>query len=178
MLRRTKTSRLVGYPINPGNETLKKIILAVAATALLSGCVSENGSKTIVKELEFGDSRVVQERSYFYQAQTASVAAACMPERLLRILGHIRERTGVRPILTSAHRSRGRKGSMHRHCLAADIRVPGVSDTRVVQIAQTAPGIGGVGRYCNGIVHVDVGPKRNWVDCGGRRRGLARLARR
>lgn len=152
-------------------------MLAVAATALLSGCVSENGSKTIVREIEFGDSKVVQERSYFYHAQTASVAAACMPMRLLRILGHIREKTGVRPVLTSAHRSRGRKGSMHRHCLAADIRVPGVSDTRVVQIARTAPGIGGVGRYCNGIVHVDVGPRREWTDCG-RRRGFARLSRR
>lgn len=156
---------------------MKKLMFAVAATAFLSGCVSENGSKTIVKELEFGDSKVVQERSYFYQSQTASVVSACMPVRLLRILGHIREKTGVRPILTSAHRSRGRKGSMHRHCLAADIRVPGVSDTRVVQIARTAPGVGGVGRYCNGIVHVDVGPRREWTDCA-RRRGLARLSRR
>lgn len=152
-------------------------MFAVAATAMLSGCVSESGSKTIVKEIQFGDARSVQERSYFYQAQTASVAAACMPVRLLRILGHIREKTGVRPVLTSAHRSRGRKGSMHRHCLAADIRVPGVSDSRVVQVARTAPGIGGVGRYCNGIVHVDVGPRREWTECG-RRRGLARLSSR
>ncbi|MBY3155404.1 DUF882 domain-containing protein [Rhizobium laguerreae] len=149
-------------------------MFAVAATALLSGCVSDNGSKTIVGELQFHDSTAVHDRTYFYQAQTASVTASCMPQSLLRILGHIRERTGVRPILTSGHRSRGRKGSMHRHCRAADIRVPGVSDTRVVEIARTAPGIGGVGRYCNGIVHVDVGPRREWAECAGRRRGGAR----
>lgn len=148
-------------------------MLAVAATALLSGCVSEDGSKTIVRKLEFHDPAVAHDSTYFYQAQTASVAAACMPPRLLRILGHIREKTGVRPVLTSGHRSRGRKGSMHRHCLAADIRVPGVSDSRVVQIARTAPGIGGIGRYCNGIVHVDVGPRREWTECG-RRRAFAR----
>lgn len=152
-------------------------MLAVAATALLSGCVSEDGPKTIVRNLEFRSQGTVHDRTYFYQTQTASVSAACMPMRLLRVLGHIRERTGVRPILTSGHRTGGRSGSMHRHCLAADIRVPGVSDGAVIAAARTAPGIGGIGRYCNGIIHVDVGPRRQWVDCG-RRKGLARLAKR
>jgi uncharacterized protein YcbK (DUF882 family) len=54
---------------------------------------------------------------------------------------------------------------MHRHCLAADIRVPGIKDSTVIAIARSAPGIGGIGRYCNGIVHVDVGPRREWTDC-------------
>ena len=35
----------------------------------------------------------------------------------------------------------------------------------IVAAARTAPGIGGIGRYCNGIVHVDIGPKRTWTYC-------------
>ena len=157
---------------------MRKLIFTVATAAMLSGCVSDEGAVSTTKvPLEFGKKGSSHSSSYYYQAQTSAVVAACMPPRLLRILGHIREKTGVRPVLTSGHRSRGRKGSMHRHCQAADIRVPGVSDTRVVQIARTAPGIGGVGRYCNGIVHVDVGPKREWSDCGSKPRGLANLKR-
>jgi uncharacterized protein YcbK (DUF882 family) len=49
--------------------------------------------------------------------------------------------------------------------MAADIRVPGVSVNRIVAAARTAPHIGGIGTYCNGLVHVDVGPKRRWRHC-------------
>lgn len=158
---------------------MRKMMLAVSAVAFLSGCVAPQGeTRTTVRKLEFGGVTPKTDRTYFYSAQTGRVSAACMPERLLRILGHIREKTGVRPILTSAHRTGGRKGSMHRTCMAADIRVPGVSDASVIAAASTAPGIGGIGRYCNGIIHVDVGPKRQWIECGRRAKGLARLSRR
>nr|WP_250807033.1 D-Ala-D-Ala carboxypeptidase family metallohydrolase [Neorhizobium tomejilense] len=153
---------------------MRKLLFTVAAAILLGGCVSDEGTVSTVKPLDFGN----RSSTYFYQRQSAKVVASCIPDRLLRVLGHIREKTGVRPVLTSGHRSGGRRGSMHRHCLAADIRVPGVSDAAVIAAARTAPGIGGIGRYCNGIVHVDVGPKRHWVDCGGRRKGMARLTKR
>ena len=91
-------------------------------------------------------------------------------------LSHIAKQTGRRPLVTSGHRSTGRRGSYHRKCMAADIRVPGVSVSRIVAAAKTAPGIGGIGTYCNGIVHVDVGPKRRWHYCGGH--GLARHKKR
>lgn len=109
--------------------------------------------------------RFKYERSYGYTLQRVSVKAACFPNRLNLVLSHIARKTGGRPIVTSGHRGGGRRGSQHRSCLAADIRVPGVSVSRIVAAARTAPGIGGIGTYCNGIVHVDVGPKRRWRYC-------------
>lgn len=146
---------------------MRKIVCAALAAVTLSGCVNTSSqvsnSKTVL--LEFPNNG--KSRDYFYSTQTEAVADDCLPPRLLRVLGHIRQKTGVRPVLTSGHRSRGRQGSMHRHCLAADIRVPGVKDSVVLAAARSAPGIGGVGRYCNGIIHVDIGPRREWAHCGG-----------
>lgn len=109
--------------------------------------------------------RFKHERTYGYTLQRVSVRANCFPRRLNLVLAHIAHKTGGRPIVTSGHRHGGRRGSQHRHCMAADIRVPGVSVSRIVAAARTAPGIGGIGTYCNGIVHVDVGPKRRWRHC-------------
>ncbi|MEW9616881.1 DUF882 domain-containing protein [Shinella sp. S4-D37] len=108
-----------------------------------------------------------------YTVQTPRVRHRCFPGKLRGILSHIARQVGRRPLVTSGYRFNGRKGSLHRKCLAADIRVPGVSVKRIVAAARSAPAIGGVGTYCNGIVHVDVGPRRSWHYC----RGLARLAR-
>ncbi|MCD2183627.1 YcbK family protein [Rhizobium sp. GN54] len=110
-----------------------------------------------------------------YATQTPRVQHRCFPGRLHAVLAHIAAQTGRRPLVTSGNRSGGRRGSYHRKCMAADIRVPGVPVSRIVAAAKTAPGIGGIGTYCNGIVHVDVGPKRRWNYCGGR--GLAKLNR-
>ncbi len=109
-----------------------------------------------------------------YSIQTARVRHRCFPGRLRAILAHIARHVGRRPLVTSGHRSNGRRGSYHRKCLAADIRVPGVSVKRIVAAARSAPAVGGIGTYCNGIVHVDVGPRRAWHYCSG----LARLSRR
>lgn len=100
-----------------------------------------------------------------YALQTVSVRAGCFPPRLRGILAYIAARTGRRPMVTSGLRGNGRSHSQHRHCAAADIRIPGVPDRTIVAIAADAPGIGGIGRYCNGIVHVDTGPKRRWTYC-------------
>ncbi|MDB5550264.1 MAG: hypothetical protein JWL86_248 [Rhizobium sp.] len=103
--------------------------------------------------------------SYGYALQRVSVKAGCFPEQLNMVLAHIARKTGGRPIVTSGHRHGGRRGSYHRKCEAADIRVPGVSVSRIIAAAKTAPNIGGIGTYCNGLVHVDVGPKRRWRYC-------------
>lgn len=108
-----------------------------------------------------------------YATQTPRVRDGCFPGALHAVLAHIAAQTGRRPLVTSGHRTGGRRGSYHRKCMAADIRVPGVPVSRIIAAARTAPGIGGIGTYCNGIVHVDVGPKRRWNYCGGR--GIARL---
>ncbi|WP_411034636.1 YcbK family protein [Shinella sp. BYT-45] len=109
-----------------------------------------------------------------YTVQTPRVRHRCFPGKLRAILAHIARQVGRRPLVTSGHRSNGRRGSYHRKCLAADIRVPGVSVKQIIAAARSAPAVGGVGTYCNGIVHVDVGPKRRWHHCGG----LARLGGR
>lgn len=105
------------------------------------------------------------QKTYGYTLQRVSVKATCFPHRLNLVLAHIARKTGGRPIVTSGHRHGGRRGSQHRNCMAADIRVPGVSTSRIVAAARTAPHIGGIGTYCNGLVHVDVGPKRRWRHC-------------
>lgn len=108
--------------------------------------------------------------SAFFTVQRISVRTSCFPEKLGAILAHIARATGHKPMVTSGHRPHS-GGSQHSHCYAADIRVPGVSERAILAAAASAPGIGGIGRYCNGIVHVDVGPKRQWAYCGGRKRG-------
>lgn len=134
--------------------------LALAATSAIAGEVStdNNGVKKRRANLFKHD------YSAAYTVQRVSVRTGCFPEKLEAILAHIAQQTGRKPVVTSGHRPRA-GASQHSHCLAADIRVPGVSDRKVVAAASTAPGIGGIGRYCNGIIHVDVGPKRRWVYC-------------
>lgn len=141
---------------------LKHTMLILMTAFFLGGGPSPMSS---LHSEELSQSKLTHEVTYYYKRQTKRVVAKCMPTKLLKILGHIRKETGVRPILTSGHRKHGRKKSMHRHCKAADIRVPGVSDKRLVRIARSAPGIGGIGRYCNGIIHVDVGSRREWKHC-------------
>lgn len=136
------------------------LCLALAVTSAVAGetLTENNGVKKRRANLFKHD------YSAAYTVQRVSVRTACFPEKLEAILAHIALQTGHKPVVTSGHRPRA-GASQHSHCLAADIRVPGVSDKAVVAAASTAPGIGGIGRYCNGIIHVDVGPKRRWVYC-------------
>jgi uncharacterized protein YcbK (DUF882 family) len=99
--------------------------------------------------------------------------------RLVGLLGRI-ERNYGRPVtITSGCRSRsanrqagGARDSYHMRCMAADIRVAGVSEGQLLRFASRLPGVGGVGTYCgNSIVHIDVGPRRAWTGgCGHRKR--------
>ncbi|WP_413710861.1 YcbK family protein [Rhizobium sp. Rhizsp82] len=136
--------------------------LALAGLFAVSCCLSANAQtakKPSVRLLK-------NSANSAYTVQTVSVRVGCFPPRLRGILAHIAAKTGRRPMVTSGFRPHsGRSHSQHRHCNAADIRVPGVSERVVIAAAQSAPGIGGIGRYCNGIVHVDTGPKRRWTYC-------------
>jgi uncharacterized protein YcbK (DUF882 family) len=123
-----------------------------------------NRQETSESHREASDSH--QEASRSYMLQTVSVHAGCFPEKLRNILSHIAAQTHHEPIVTSGLRAHAsRRGSLHRRCMAADIRVPGASYRAVIAAAASAPDIGGVGTYCNGIVHVDIGPKRFWNYC-------------
>ena len=138
-------------------------LLALALLLTLSGITSALAADGKPKKVKLP----TYTRSTAYSVQTVSVETECFSNRLEGILAHIAAKTGRRPLVTSGHRPRAhRTGSMHRLCQAADIRVPGISERSILAAARTAPGIGGIGRYCNGIVHVDTGPKRQWTHCG------------
>lgn len=57
----------------------------------------------------------------------------------------------------------GARRSWHTRCMAADIRVQSVGAGSVMRYARSLPGRGGVGTYCRtSVVHIDVGPRREW----------------
>lgn len=137
--------------------------MVIASVFVLCSCLAE-GVHAGNKKKHTGSAHKARV-TLAYAAQTSRVRAKCFPGRLRSVLAHIARHTGRRLVITSGHRMTGRRGSYHRKCMAADIRVPGVSVRRIVAAARSAPGIGGIGTYCNGIVHVDVGPKRRWRHC-------------
>lgn len=96
--------------------------------------------------------------------QTKRIKYKCFPKKRIIVLNHIQKETKRRIIITSGHRTHGRRKSLHRSCKAADIRVSGYSSQRLKAIARRAPGIGGIGTYRRqpGLIHVDVGSRREW----------------
>jgi hypothetical protein len=103
-----------------------------------------------------------------YVLQTQTVDTACLKPELLEILRTIENHYGRKVVITSGYRSRGREGSLHRTCRAADIIVPGISSQALATYARTIPSVGGVGTYCHeSMIHVDIGTPRDWkYGCG------------
>jgi uncharacterized protein YcbK (DUF882 family) len=155
-----------------------RIFFRVALACLMAISLNANAEAAGKGEKRRGTT-FKHDYSAFYTVQRVSVRTGCFPEKLGAILAHIAKETGKKPMVTSGHRPRAGK-SQHSRCYAADIRIPGVSEKRILAAARTAPGIGGIGRYCNGIVHVDIGPSRTWAHCGkkGKGGGLANLKRK
>lgn len=128
----------------------------------------------------------LKDRSVISYAKKQSNALTVSPgrmsglnPRLKGLLSQVQKQFG-RPLeITSGCRSGGAnrraggaRGSLHLRCMAADIRVVGVSQRALLAVAKGLPGRGGVGTYCGKtIVHIDVGPRRDWhFGCGGKRR--------
>lgn len=90
--------------------------------------------------------------------------------RLVRLLyqveNHFRRPVNIISGCRSLEHNRrigGARKSYHLQCMAADIRLAGVSDAQVLRFVRDLPGRGGVGTYCHTpMVHVDVGPRRSW----------------
>ncbi|MDK9696594.1 MAG: D-Ala-D-Ala carboxypeptidase family metallohydrolase [Siculibacillus sp.] len=103
-----------------------------------------------------------------YVLQTGSVETACLKPELVDILRRIEGHYHQKVVITSGYRDRGRQGSLHRQCAAADIEIPGVTSQSLASFARTIPGIGGVGTYCHSsMIHVDIGTPRDWqYGCG------------
>ena len=88
---------------------------------------------------------------------------ACLPPALKQALAKVSDRFGAVKV-TSTWRPawRARRGSYHKRCEAVDFRVPGVRPRLVLDFARALPGIGGNKVYWNGILHIDIGPRRPW----------------
>jgi uncharacterized protein YcbK (DUF882 family) len=90
--------------------------------------------------------------------------------RLVALLGDIEAHFGGKAVISSGCRSEehnravgGAPHSFHLTCMAADIVIPGVAPAAIRDYALAMPQRGGVGTYCSTpIVHVDVGPRRQW----------------
>ncbi len=90
-------------------------------------------------------------------AAYAYTQVGCFPQELKTALNTIAAHYNKPVEVASGLRANGRKGSMHRHCMAADIRIDGVEPMSIATYAKTVPGINGVGSYRNtDLIHVDV----------------------
>ncbi len=130
----------------------------------------KQASKATKKKTARKTSGKTLKRYVAYRAEHNRVNTSCFPTQLRSILNKVRARYGTTAIVSSGYRSKkhnrrvgGARRSMHVQCKAADIRVPGVNKYKLARFLKTIPAAGGVGTYgCNGSVHVDIGPKRQW----------------
>jgi hypothetical protein len=99
----------------------------------------------------------VKPKGLGYFAAYASTEVSCFPETLRTSLNLISEHYKKPVEVASGLRRNARKGSMHRHCMAADIRIEGVDPMALATYAKTVPGINGVGSYhSTDLIHVDM----------------------
>lgn len=88
---------------------------------------------------------------------------------LIVLLNKLRREIGAPIIVNSGYRSPAHNAtipgasprSLHLRGMAADIRSPGASVSRLADVARRV-GAGGIGRYST-FVHVDVGPPLNFT---------------
>lgn len=104
-----------------------------------------------------------------FKVAHSRVDTSCFPKRLVGIIRDAERHFGGRVIITSGYRSKsynrrvkGVRGSMHIRCAAADLRIPGVSKTRLHRYLLRHPKRGGVGIYRGEYLHVDIGNRRTW----------------
>lgn len=123
--------------------------------------------KTTPEEIE-AEERNTPEPAHV-EKQTEKVDIACLKPELIAIMRKAADKFGGTPVITSGQRNRGRLGSYHRKCMAADFFIPGVARADLARYLRTLPEAGGVGTYCHTkSVHVDIGEPRNWSQCGFR----------
>lgn len=123
--------------------------------------------QTTTAEIEAEEARTPEPTHV--EKQTDAVDIACLQPDLLKLVKQAGDHFGATPVITSGQRTRGRRNSYHRRCMAADFFVPGIERARLAQYLRTLPGAGGVGTYCHTkSVHIDIGEPRNWWQCGFR----------
>jgi uncharacterized protein YcbK (DUF882 family) len=106
--------------------------------------------------------------------------------RVKQIVGDAARHFGAPALMTSCYRSaaynrqvyaryrRKPTRSLHIARKAIDFKIEGVSKFALAKWVRRHKLAGGVGLYCNSIVHVDTGKVRSWNWCGGKRRVASR----
>lgn len=90
-----------------------------------------------------------------------NVQTDCFPQQLRNALDNIAAHFNDEVLVTSGARAKGRRGSLHRSCKAADIRIVGVSPADLAAYARTVPGLNGVGTYRRvSVTYIDVRDER------------------
>lgn len=84
-----------------------------------------------------------------------------LKKRLVSMAGHFGKTVTVTSGCRTRANNRGAKNSYHLRCMAADVRLAGVSSGRIVKYWR-ANGGGGTGTYGCSPPHVDIGPNRHW----------------
>ncbi len=110
----------------------------------------------------------VQEVSHLLRCKRTDTEKEIEP-RLMVILSHVYDHFGNKPIqVVSGYRNQRRTSSFHYKAAATDIRIPGVSPTKVRAFVESLDAGGmGIGLYPRSqFVHVDVRPPPSyrWVD--------------
>jgi hypothetical protein len=96
-----------------------------------------------------------------WRAAYDTVDTACFPQQLRNALNNIAAHFNADVLVTSGARYKGRRGSLHRSCKAADIRIAGVAPAEIAAYARTVPGLNGVGTYRRvAVTHIDVRDER------------------
>ena len=145
----------------------------------LNGALEEAPTKSVVAPAQTKAILPTLTSYASYSLANDRVSTKCFPGRLRKILGQVHHRFGKKPEVSSGYRSAaynrrigGSRGSYHTKCQAADIKVRGVDKYVLAKYIRSLPDRGGVGVYgCKGVVHVDVGPRRNWYYRCRKRRG-------
>jgi hypothetical protein len=176
-------------PENPEEGTLTRSLTALQKTpqAKLAVQDTETDEKPLKRLASLPGVRsdvtpepaVIEDKSYLVPGggsfggivkQTPSVVMSCFRPNLLSLLRRAGKHFGSTVVVTSGARAGGRRGSYHRRCMAADIKITGVSKHKVAAFFRNLPDAGGVGLYChNDVVHIDTAEPRNWTYCGWRR---------
>ncbi len=92
-----------------------------------------------------------------YYAAYENTIISCFPPRLREALNTIAEHYDRDVEVTSGLRHGGRRGSYHRRCMAADVRVPGVAPAALSAFVRTIQGVNGVGSYRHtSVTHLDI----------------------
>lgn len=151
------------YPTND-NPRLLAALTQPSYPAMRAPVVPQ---QTTPEELEAEERRTPEPTHV--EKQTDRVDIACLKPELIAILRKAGDKFGATPVITSGQRNRGRSGSYHRKCMAADFIVPGVARADLARYLRSLPEAGGVGTYCHTkSVHIDLGEPRNWSQCGFR----------